>query len=141
VNSLEFARKWYENGNEEDETRITGLAKHIDKYFVSRPAPLNKQTKQQQTITILSAVTGLDWRIKRNVGRLAKTGKELSEAGYTIEEVNKYYSKGGVWYTHDWRGRKGQPPTPEQILETINNARKASEPKQQSEARYNRVIY
>ena len=71
---------------------------------------------------VLSDVTKLDYKIKRNAGRLAKPSKELLVAGYLPEQVKTFYSPGDWWYTHDWRGQKGQPPTPEQILETIAQA-------------------
>ena len=41
---------------------------------------------------------------------------------YTAEQVREIYKQGGWWYVHDWRGKKGQPPTLETIRETIGPA-------------------
>lgn len=78
---------------------------------------------QAEMLGVLSDVTKIDYKIKRNAGRLAKPSKELLDAGYLPEQVKTFYSPGEWWYTHDWRGQKGQPPTPEQVLETIAQAK------------------
>ena len=78
---------------------------------------------QAEMLGVLSDVTKLDYKIKRNAGRLAKPSKELLDAGYLPEQVKKLYGPGDWWYFYDWRGQKGQPPTPEQVLETIAQAK------------------
>ena len=85
---------------------------------------------QAEMLGVLSEVTRLDYKIKRNAGRLAKPSKELLEAGYLPAQVKTYYSSGDWWYTNDWRGQRGQPPTPEQILETIAQAKNGNGRKQ-----------
>ena len=91
---------------------------------------------QAEMLGVLSNVTKLDYKIKRNAGRLAKPSKELLVAGYLPEQVKTFYSPGDWWYTHDWRGQKGQPPTPEQILETIAQANNGN---RKPERRYSEV--
>jgi len=90
------------------------------------PPTEKKLTEAQDAIRVLSAVTGLDWKIKRNVGRLGKVGKELREAGYTMADVEEFYNPGCWWFQNDFRGKKNQKPTPNQILETIGNAKTAT---------------
>ena len=65
----------------------------------------------------LARVTGFD--AKMHGGRLGRSASKLVKAGYLPELVEINYSPGGWWYTHDWRGQKGEMPTPEQIVETI----------------------
>lgn len=89
-------------------------------------------TPQQIMVGILAEVTGLDFKLKSNAGRLAKRGTELLRAGYLPEQVQANYSDGGWWYLNDWRGQKDQKPTPEQIIQTIKQAIEESEPRQQS---------
>jgi hypothetical protein len=79
-------------------------------------------TPQQVMVGILAEITGLDYHIKSNAGRLARRGKELITAGYTCEQIKKLYGEYGWWYREDWRGQKGQKPTPEDILSTIKQA-------------------
>jgi len=85
-------------------------------------------TPQQLMVGVLADVTGLDYKIRTNAGRLAKRGKELLEAGYTPEQVETLYSPRGWWYVEDWRGQKDQKPKPEDILETIKTAMGDSRP-------------
>jgi hypothetical protein len=68
-------------------------------------------------VPMLAGVCGLDAKLLW--GRLAKRGRELFSAGYTVEQVETWYGQGGWWYKNDWRGHRGQPPTAEQILATI----------------------
>lgn len=50
--------------------------------------------------------------------RVARPASELIRAGLTPEQILAAYSPGGWWYAHDWRGQKGQRPTPQQIVDT-----------------------
>lgn len=71
-------------------------------------------------ISALSEVTGMD--LKANYSRLSAAAKKLALSNYTGDQVITYYSKIGgnsVWYKQDWRGRKGDRPTPEAIYQTI----------------------
>jgi len=81
--------------------------------------PKKKLTAQQQMVKALSMVTSLDAKIKTNAGRLARRGGDLLSGGYTSEQVEAGYCLGGWWYENDWRGQKGQPPTPEDVCATI----------------------
>jgi hypothetical protein len=48
--------------------------------------------------------------------------RDLARAGLTAENVTAVFGKpNGVWYRHDWRGKKGQTPT-------FNDVRKHLEP-------------
>lgn len=65
----------------------------------------------------LSKVTKMDLNI--NKPRIFKAAKTLSQGvGVTPEKILQDYSRGGVWYTKDWRGQKGQTPTLQQVLDT-----------------------
>jgi hypothetical protein len=65
----------------------------------------------------LSKVTGLDF--EKNKSRLfgeAKKFKPEEEA-----QIIRDYSSTGSWYSCDWRGMKGQPPSLSQVRETWGN--------------------
>lgn len=80
-------------------------------------------TEPQAWVEALCRVCQLDYRIRRNAGRAARVGKELREVGGKLAEVEKFYGQsdpcdGWWWFRDDWRGKKGQAPTPEQVVET-----------------------
>ena len=53
-------------------------------------------------------------------GRLFKVAKEIAQdERVTPELIRKVFSKGGVWYSQDWRGQKGQPPGIGDIAENL----------------------
>lgn len=52
-------------------------------------------------------------------GQLAQTVKKLQKAGKTPEEIPKFLN---WWYGHDWRGKKGDAPRPDQIAENWQQA-------------------
>ncbi len=73
-------------------------------------------------VDTLAEVTGMQADL--NYPRLARSARKLVKSGYSAEQVASLYSlnpSGGktAWYARDWRGRKGQRPTPEQIEQTI----------------------
>jgi hypothetical protein len=70
----------------------------------------------------LAEATGM--RAELNYPRLARSARKLQQCGYTAEQIARLYGarQPGVktaWYERDWRGKRGQRPTPEQIEETI----------------------
>ena len=67
----------------------------------------------------LAEVTGL--KATLNGGRLGRAAKALVKE-YTHADIQNIYAPGGWWYLSDWRGQKGEMPTPEQIIETIGRA-------------------
>lgn len=77
-------------------------------------------------IMTLASVCGMDAKLAGR--RLAKRGKELWAAGYSVEQIEQWYGEGGWWYREDWRGKKGSFPTPEDIQATVVQARSASKP-------------
>jgi hypothetical protein len=68
----------------------------------------------------LSEVCHMD--LQANKGRLMKEAKLLSVATPkpTPELLRQYYNgnKGTFWRSHDWRGQKGEVPTPASVRET-----------------------
>jgi len=70
-----------------------------------------------QIASALASVTGMD--LEKNKGHIFKEAKT-----YKLEDIPKIagdYSQGGLWYSCDWRGQKGQPPSLAQIRETWGN--------------------
>ena len=80
-------------------------------------------TPAQAWVDALCQVLGWNYQIRSNAGRAARLGKEVREAGGTVDELIAHYGQvdsGGAWwwYRDDWRGRKGQRPTVTGITET-----------------------
>ncbi len=66
-------------------------------------------------IYTLADVTGM--KADLNYPRLAKSARKLLKSGYSARQIAALYGidPGGVktaWYERDWRGLKGQRPTP-----------------------------
>ena len=80
---------------------------------------LEKKNNHRPLVGALSKVTGLD--IKMHAPRLGKQAKKLRVAGYTPKQIIDTFGKGGVWYSRDWRGKKGDRPSPELVVEQITN--------------------
>jgi hypothetical protein len=73
-------------------------------------------------VNILADITGM--KADLNYPRLARSARKLHKSGYSAQQVDSLYAavKQGrktAWYEQDWRGKKGQRPTPEQIEQTI----------------------
>ena len=106
----------------------------LDQDQPQEPKPKLEKPKAEKTLTAnqimvgtLSKVTGLDYNLKTNLTRLAKQAGDLVRAGYAPEFVEREYSTGGWWYSNDWRGKKGQNPTPEQVAQTIGQIKASVE--------------
>ena len=77
-------------------------------------------------IAALAVVTGRDERLNLKV--LSTYAHKLVTAQYTSKKILQYYGDGNGkgnswWYQSDWRGRRRQRPTLEQICETVQAAR------------------
>jgi hypothetical protein len=82
------------------------------------------QGPADKRLDAIMSVCGFDRTIER----------QLSKAGYAAAQLRSYSAgaivdryrlvntppEGWYWYRDDWRGRKGQRPTPDGILETIS---------------------
>jgi hypothetical protein len=55
----------------------------------------------------------------RQKGQIAQTVKKLTKVGKTPEEIPKVLN---YWYTNDWRGKKGDVPRPDQLIEVWQQA-------------------
>ena len=71
-------------------------------------------------VNALVDATGMSGRL--NWGILSALADDLVDAGYRPEDVARGYSDRGWWPSCDWRGRRGDRPTPKQIRETIRAA-------------------
>jgi hypothetical protein len=57
-------------------------------------------------------------------GKIGSIVSQLIKAGYTADQVRRYYGEGGWWYCVDWRGRdRHQPPQEGDIYKTIFRAK------------------
>lgn len=62
---------------------------------------------------VLGEVCGMNF--EKNKGRLLREAKVLQESA---EHLRQYYGPDSWWYQNDWRGKKGEKPTPATIRET-----------------------
>jgi hypothetical protein len=56
---------------------------------------------------------------------IGKTAKQLLQAGYTVEDVKNFDT---WWYSNDFRGRAGDPPTLPQVIEKIKQSKSDPHP-------------
>lgn len=77
------------------------------------------KSNHRPLVSALASVTGFD--IRMHAPRLGRSAKKLNKAGYTADQVKEAFGVKGNWYSQDWRGKKGQKPTPELVCETIKN--------------------
>lgn len=86
-------------------------------------------------VFVLADVMGMDSKISSNFGKIKKWAKVLDKAGYTPAQVLEIYSPGGLWYTDDWRGKKGQEPNYSTLTATIKGFVRAPKKKDSEEDR------
>lgn len=79
--------------------------------------PTKKTSAHQEMFGLLCVITRKDPKTMRS--RIGKLGKQLKDAGYTLEDLQNAYGPDGTWWTDDWRGKKGQEPTMAQVLSEI----------------------
>jgi hypothetical protein len=82
-----------------------------------------QETDPPEQVVMVNALvdaTGMSGRL--NWGVLSALADDLLEASYRPEDVARGYSDGGWWPSCDWRGKRGDRPTPKQIRETIRAA-------------------
>src|SRR5690606_5573512 len=69
-------------------------------------------------VKAIAEVCGLDLGIPRHRNRCENAAAQL--AAYTAEYIReRYASPGGYWRSTDFRGRRGDRPTPEWVIDTI----------------------
>jgi len=91
-----------------------------------QPRPLSPE--QLAVVDMANAITDVTgMAAKLNWDKVGGLAEELVATGYTADQVRRSYSKQRVagawnWYDEDWRGKKGEPPSPRGIRETIAGA-------------------
>lgn len=74
----------------------------------------------QAIVQALSKTTGMDMKIRANAGRIVSAAKQLREAGYTADHIQKF---GELW-KKDWRFRQNrQPPALTTIISEISKVK------------------
>ena len=69
-------------------------------------------------VQALGEITGMDNLLNHSL--LVKNAKGLLQAGYHAKTVRATFGAGSVWYSQDWRGKKGEPPTLKNVIEQIS---------------------
>jgi DNA-binding transcriptional MocR family regulator len=119
-------------GNEECDSQVTPIDRSVtelsheesDTALSHKRLFLTSEKKKPSLSTSKTAV----WKIAQAVAdasrmelslcksRLFKVANTLHAQGKTPVQVRQIFGEDGRWYSEDWRGQKGSPPTPEQIL-------------------------
>lgn len=86
-------------------------------------------------------VCGLSADIPTHANKAANAAAQLREfsAGWILDRYGPGPppDDGWHWYSNDWRGQRGDMPTPEQVVETIAKRKTAVQPKPQLNGRSN----
>lgn len=101
-----FARADRDRGSDSDSDSDNGTPTGAD-------AP---PTDSQAMFTTIAEVCGIDWRVctEKQRGALNQSEKRLRKAGATVTEMRRFAS---WWSNYDWRGKKGEHPSPVQVRE------------------------
>lgn len=81
------------------------------------PAPKRKRKMPREIITTLAKVCAVDLSLATTAqkGQVTQSARILHDkAGATAASIEAF---GAWWRANDWRGKKGQPPTPAQVRE------------------------
>lgn len=93
----------------------------------SRKRASDEPTKGERhaaMFSVLADVCKVDAKLQANKGRLNKVAGDLNNnSDYTPEDIRRWFGPGGWWYTHDFRGKQGTPPSPEWVLKHLGEAR------------------
>jgi hypothetical protein len=87
------------------------------------PVPEREPTEHQQMFDALATLTGMDYKIPVNRGRLNRASKELREAGYTIDDIRRF--RDGWIQGFQWTKFR-QRPSLAKIQEKIGEANAGS---------------
>ena len=86
--------------------------------FLAPPKPKISNAARYSLAVTIAEVCHVSYEAMQ--GRLFKVAKEIAQdERVTPELIRKVFSKGGVWYSQDWRGQKGQPPGIGDIAENL----------------------
>ncbi len=97
-----------------------------------------KVSKHSELVGALSNVTGMS--IRKHAPRLGRAAKKLSADNNTAEQVQQAFGDNSPWYSQHWIGKKGDKPTPEFVVEQIDNLLEEPQSIQdQSEAQLKRM--
>ena len=101
-----------------------------------KPEPKSKRKSKHPVEAIRPLATAVadatSLKYSDNIPMLHKVASRLLDNGYTPEKVAEFSA---WWQTEDWRGKKGQPPTPWQVQSMIGILDKQEGNEQDSEKR------
>lgn len=78
-----------------------------------------KDTAHRRYMAVVRDVTMLNLDVETNAKRVGKAVRGLQKAEYEPDAIMRLYRKGGWWWREYWKGKNGQPPTPEELASTI----------------------
>lgn len=85
-----------------------------------KPTVVSPVTGSQEMFSSLAGLCRVDTNVKQVRGQLNAVSKELRDAGYSAADIDKFSR---WWYSQDWRGQQGKPPTvgviPKLILQAV----------------------
>lgn len=105
--------------------------------FPFKGVPENIKKRQQETpaqarVSAILEVCGMSASVPLHVTKAENAAAQINfvSAGYIRDRYSADVPSNGhwQWFSDDWRGQKGQMPTPEAVLETIQKKRVAVKP-------------
>ena len=97
-----------------------------------RPSPVQAAIKPpiEELIDAILAVCALRRAIPAHLAKAESAASQIPnfDAGYILARYGQGGAGGWNWYTHDFRGIRGSPPTPLQVVDTITATSVAPQP-------------
>jgi hypothetical protein len=111
---------------------------------VKKPVAAKKEVKESadgaplfEIASALAVVCGMDFTV--NKGQLFREAKLIAPKA-NAEYILAHYGQDGEWYINDWRGKKGERPTPSSIRQTIGSFNGGAGKEYYTDARGNRIL-
>lgn len=103
-----------------------------------KDSPSAKIAQQNPQYPMMVALADVCKRVlKDNTPMIGRYAKQLIKSGYTPEDITYFLN---WWKRNDWRGKKGQAPTPAQVVEFIGTSKLTNKSNQPTQEEIDRAM-
>jgi hypothetical protein len=115
-----FLRVYDEDATDAPEGPVGEIEGHVNERCKLVPAGPKSAKVQNVSVMAHCLTTICQMNYQLNSGQLLKLASELSKTGYSVDDIQRIYGAGGIWWAADFRGKKGEYPKPSSIRSTIS---------------------